>query len=426
MFGNQRVKRATAVVGTSFVVQTISSVTSFALTLYLVRVFAADDFGRYAATWIAAIAISNIFVALLVTSASTYGSKYNGVRRERYCDRLFFVALCATGAGVLLCSAPLVFIVITGGNLESAHSLALFAILNGICLFGREATVQISFNEGRPLGGLIAVLKQAVSLAVSFLLVDALKLPLTAAGALGISSAALVVSSVSVGGIRRGYAAVSEAKRAVAEVRRNLRSGGWIAVTAVLFFLRTQSHMIVVASLLGAAAAGHLAASRVLFQPIQIAMPALTRAGLPLLSDSKFTSGRSFVRSAIYLTLSVVLLTGLYCGIAVWFSPIVFPIVAGSEFHYDSHVIGLWAAYTVIVSARSSLELFVKVIRLSRRTVIPNVLTTALSVALVFTLIPLLGAKGSLWAIIAAELGTALATYWTIARATVGMRVRQS
>lgn len=369
--------------------QALASTTNFATMILLARSVTPGDFGSFTLVYSALLFAGVLQGALVTQPHNVIGAGLRGDAYVRYTTSTGLSQLMFTGAAVSLAVGAAAIAAGTGAEITPL----LFALVPAVGAFQlQEFSRRVLYTEGRIravlLTDLISYGGQAVLmvlLAVNGILSGPLALyALAATSALGAIAGALQ--------IRKSI----KARPGFSALRENVAFGKWLAGAETGYWSSTQIYLYLVAAIVGAAGAGIMKATQLLFGPLNVLLfystsvlptrfaRAYSRAGGPAL--------RKELNTASALILPVVVGYSLF---VVLFGPALLQLAYGSEYIQGSRVLVLFAAFYTLITTFPILSSALRALRRTRRIFLGYLSATALSVSVGWLLVRSMGVEGA-------------------------------
>lgn len=396
LIGMCRGKRALGrTLSVSVLNQMVSSGTNFVLGVYLVRMLPPADFGLYGIGFAVSLFYGGIGNALFLIQMVVHAPSKVPGDRTAYAGRILVLVLCFCGITVLVCGLALGLSGIMLGFSTSLTLLGGAVLAASIAYLLKDFFVRHSYNVGRERWAL-AIHSVIALAAVSLLLIQHRSMnQFNAAIALWIYAGAQAC------GASLGYALSGlSVRHRLADLRDDLRDaflgGKWASITNIVYFMRTQAHTMVVASLLGTVGVAKLNAARLLVAPAVMITPALSQVAMPRLAAVRERDNLQLIRSGRVVTFVLLSLAMLYCGLLLTGYRLVVDTIWGDKYQQLFTITALWCLYTCLLAFRNGLEMVGQVLKEFKRLSQANTWSAIASVVMTYWLTVSYGLPGAL------------------------------
>jgi O-antigen/teichoic acid export membrane protein len=346
----------------SGVSQAISSLTSFAITLYLVGHLEKSDFGLYSLGYAALLVVSAILTALF--SVQYLVNNPDCPQHGKRAFALHYVAAVGVvGVAVVLAT--------TGGLLimelfpPVAQDGALDAVLPvAVAILGfsvRDMVARVAFVERREWVVLAGTLTVAISAVLAFAATRLLGSRLDAATALTIIAATQLTGAGLIVILQRlpwREFRLSGLRQVFGDA---WRGGRWHALTSIVHSIRTQAHNLLLLPLVGLSTLAEVNAGRVLLTPAVLAIPPLYQVLMPRLAEQA-RGGAGGVSGPVTLILGGLIVFSVgYSACLLSILDWLLPFTLGGDYGTIEPVIQAWCVFIVFVAARNGLSMGLEV-----------------------------------------------------------------
>lgn len=384
--------------------QFISSGTTFALSVYLVRSIEKSEFGLYGL----AFAITMFFSGLLAATMSTQFTvnRPDIPQQDRKTFALEYVAAFSTFVAALaaICIPAAIVVASVVGSTQAVGRIA-FAIVVATVGFGvRDLAARIAYSEGASSLVFGAALVAAVVIASILTGAELLQLQIT--GAMAISAyglAQLIGGGYAVARLRLPWRRL-QLRRMRATFENCWKGGRWSMLASVASNLRTQAHNFVVAPLLGFAALADINATRILVTPAILLIPPLSQVASPKLAELRSQSVSTFFALVRTFAIGLSLFALAYAIVVMSALPVLTPLVLGEKYEDHDHLVLAWCAFTALLASRVATFLALEALRQFVSLTRISWVGAAIGLALSFILAKQLGSAGAVWAVVLGEL----------------------
>jgi O-antigen/teichoic acid export membrane protein len=179
--------------------------------------------------------------------------------------------------------------------------------------------------------------------------------------------------------------------------------GRWLAVGGLFHGLVTYVAVLALIAILGSTAYGGLRAVQSLFAPLTLLAPALSLAGLPLVSRALRVSESRALLLASKLGLLLFLLTGMYVAVVAW-APALLRRAFGADFTQFESILVPIGVGQLLLACTFAFGLMLRAQRRGRALFLSVSLYTAVLALLSVFLAGQHGLKGAAWATVASAL----------------------
>lgn len=362
--------------------QAVSSLTNFAVLLYLIRVMHKDEFGLYGLGF-----AGILFLAGLMAAAISVQLAINLPDKQRELRGVYAVnhaaALGIVGV-VLICAAP-ISVAILDMLIPSFEGWSLLTpVAVGTALFAvRDLLTRVAFSVRREGVILASSLNAALTIVLAFL---ALKLDgrdPTATLALYCYAAGQAASvthlTIALGLPWRqvGCGKLFEA------YRDSWKGGAWSVLTSAVYNFRNQAHSFLVVPLMGATILADINAARVLLTPAVMIIPPTTQFIMPRLGSARREGFPILLRTAFVWVTLLTSVSILYCAaLFVVLEPAI-SIALGEKYNHVGGLVNAWSVFVVGLALRNGLTVVLLVLKEFRMIFWANVFAAVFLAALV-------------------------------------------
>lgn len=383
--------------------QLISSGTTFALSVYLVRSLEKSGFGLYGLAFSITMLLSGVLGAAISVQFTV--NRPDVQPQERKTFALGYIAAFPTLVVVfaVICTPVAAAVALTLGSTEAIGRLSLCIAISTVGVGMRDLAARIAYAEGAPLLVLQASIVAALVLASMIVGVELLSVNITGDVALlAYGLAQLVGALYSVACMRLPWRRLRLGRMRLA-FEDCWKNGRWSALASVASNLRTQAHNFVVAPLLGLGALADVNATRILVTPAILLIPPLSQIVSPKLAELRQSRSTFFalVRTfAVGLTLFAL----AYAILVMSVLPALAPLILGRSYEHSEQLVVAWCAFTALLAAR--VGMFLALEALKHFAPLTAIAWTGAVIGLVLSLVlaKQLGAVGAVWAVALGEL----------------------
>lgn len=381
--------------------QAISSLTTFATTLYLLRAVDKQQFGVYgfalALTLLLAGPLGDFVALQLVVNLPDQPKPRRGIYAAHHAAAIGLI-------GGAIVAAAAAFSVLARASWPAAAALALPMAGAAALYCGRDLLVRVAYCERRERTAASSSLAALATIAVTFAALAGFGVPLDAATGIGVYALGQLAGlSWAAAALRLplGEVHCRGLGQAFADV---WRGGRWSICTSVAATLRSNTHTFVVGGLCGMAALAEVNAARVLITPALLAIPPFSQVFLPRLAARRGDGPKAVLRVAVLSTAALVAIALSYCAALLLASPWLLPLALGRGYAAAGALLPAWCAIAVLMAARNCLANVMQAMREFRRLMLLQLAITALSLGLAAWLCSGLGGIGALLGLCGAEL----------------------
>ncbi len=375
--------------------QMVSSGTNFVLGVYLVRMLSPADFGLYGIGFAISLFYGGVGNALFLIQMVVHAPSKASGDRAAYAGRILVLVLCFCGITVLVCGLVLALSVIVLGSSAGLALLGGAVLAASIAYLLKDFFVRHSYNVGRERWAL--AIHSVIALAVAGLLLTQHRSmnQFNAAIALWIYAGAQACGAL-LGYVISGLSVRHRLADLCDDLREAFVGGKWASITNIVYFMRTQAHTIVVASLLGTVGVAKLNAARLLVAPAVMITPALSQVAMPRLAAVRERNDLQLIRSGRVFTFVLLSLAMLYCGLLLTGYGLVVDTIWGDKYQQLFSITVLWCLYTCLLAFRNGLEMVGQVLKEFKRLSQANTWSAIASVVMTYWLTVSYGLPGAL------------------------------
>lgn len=396
--------------------QMVSSATNFLFGLYLVRNLPPVEFGLYGIGFAITLFYAGIGNAMFLTQMVVHIPNKAAEDREPYAARICLIMMLFC----LVTAFLLVVLVYAGGYfsewLHKYHHLAIAIIAASTTTLAKDFFIRHCYTLRKEIRALWVNTAVALSLGV-FCIVLYLVLPD------GNSESYLLLYGLSNGaGVLVGYVLVQIPLRQLDRSRLfpdlvELWSGGkWAAMTVFFYFLRTQAHTLITASLLGPVGVAHLNASRMFVTPAVMLTPALSQVLMPRLATLRASDPRKVNAAGMMFTLVLLSISIVYSLLLLFFLEDIVPFVLGDQYDTPFILVLFWCLLTVVLALRNGMEMVLQILRRFRVLTLLNTISAIIALASVYGMILVFGISGAITGITIGEVVLVLGCFFVSGR----------
>lgn len=389
-------------VGASVMGQAVSSLTTFGITLYLVRVLDKAHFGLYGVAFALAMLIAAFFTAGIgvqfMVNVADQAKEQRGVYAMHHVVAVVLVGLALTS----VLTAFSFFI--TEFNVAAWMAPLAPAVASAASAFVlRDFLARVAFCERRELLVLGMSVTSGTAVLLMFTGVAASGITVTVTQALYIYAVGQVAGCLQALATFRLPWHAFRTTRLRSTIADCWRGGRWTSLTRVIFTLRGQMQNIIVAPVLGVASLADINAARVLVTPALMITAPLAQVLTPRLAEQRKARTGSIPRMAIMATAGLASVSLLYSLLLLGLFPWVVPSMLGPKYAHIGWLVVTWCAATLLMAIRNGLTVTLQALKSFRGQMFANLGSAVLAAALMLVFSNWLGAVGAVTAIVAAE-----------------------
>lgn len=380
--------------------QVISSGTNLLLSIYLAKALTPAEFGLYGIGFSAALLLSGMGNALILTQMAVHFPEKGEGERAQYAARMLWLVmgLCALVLALMLPTR--LILESTGVGVGSDFLLA--AALSSVSYLLKDYFVRLSYSLrsetsaiivssfvalGTLGGGVLAALLDARLSAVTALLTFSFG-QLLGAGA-GAFRAALPMLKC-------------DARHVLIDVRQAWLGGRWAVGGALVIWLQSQAYIYVTAATVGAAGVGYANVARLFVSPFQAILPAVGQVMLPRLASMRATGVAGISHLARRYLIAMTALVGVYLTIlAIAYRFLVSAL--GPQYASLGALVGLWGFVLIAQVLRDSASTTMQALRMFREIMTRNIWSALVVVVSALLLSTQFGAAGSILSVALGE-----------------------
>jgi O-antigen/teichoic acid export membrane protein len=393
----------------AFIDQGFASACNFLLTILCVAWLPLDHFGRYVLIWTASIFIENIQTSLLIDSLPAIVSQHGRTnpRRLDIAGTWIVLGYGALTSVLILLAIPVIALISSEFTLPLVCLAAinpaqrLYIWCRRLCYIRdrQDAAAAASVAYGLTLiAGVFGLFRLGLLSVPSLVLLWGL--------ANGVASLLVFL---------KGIVTLQRARPAtVAWLAVQLwRSGGWLAGSAVGYWITNWGMFPLVAAMAGSEAAGILRALQNLFTPLVQFNAALNLAMLPKVADKLVAVGQHYARCfALYGSILFVGIAALYSTVVLMASHTILTLAyKRPEIVAAAHLLWPVAIAASLEAARQASTMALLAAGRTRIFFIARVIAATAFAGSAVVLHQRLGFEGILWGVVISHLiGTAIVT----------------
>lgn len=391
--------------------QVVSSLTNFAIVMYLVRVLERAEFGLYSLGFAAYLVIFAL-IAFVVAVQYVVNNPDRAEHEQRSYAMHHVAAVVVIGAVIVMFASMLkATLTVDTGLIHRVMGLAFPVALAAAGFAIRDMAVRVAYVERREWLVLGSAMSVAVISAIAFLTASAMSIDPSAPMALGIVALTqLVGAAFTLLMLRLPWRQLTMTGLRQAFVD-SWRGGRWHAITSIVYSVRANAHNFIILPILGLGALAEVNAARILVMPAVMAIPPLYQVVMPRLAEKRI---RDFGRIQRNIWIAV----GGLAGFALTYSlalllalNLVLPMALGPSYANLEPIVMAWCAFTVALAARNGLAMGLELRKGFGALLAVNTIAAVVAVILAAVLSMLWGSLGAVWAMALAELVLCLLLY---------------
>ena len=384
--------------------QAVRSGSNLLLGLYLINVLAPVDYGLFGIGFSFSFFLYGIASAVFFLQMVVHTPDKPTLQRPAYAaDILVLVMLfCVAAIGIVM---PLVVGAVQILLLPAAYASLSIAVIFASCSnILKDFFVRHAFNGKNEMEALRIDLILTGAMVLLLVWQYYQGFALTASGALWIYAAAnmlaaiygfvaarLPVSDVSVKSLRF---AATEA----------WRGGRWESLTGIVFFGRSQAHIIATTYFFGPIGVANLNAARLLVSPALIVAPAISQVALPRIADLRKKGANAVLNNAFMVSIALLSVAIVYCILLLSGFDRIVPLLLDSEYSDIFYLTLAWCFFACFLAFRSGNQLGIHALRQFRFFASANATAAVTTILLACILTYQFGLIGAVSAAVLGEL----------------------
>lgn len=390
--------------------QALASLTNFALNIFLLRTMLPEEFGLFGIGFALIMVLNGFWQGFFITQ---YIVLAPGEDCTRFPAQVYAaMVLVSVSAGLLL--------VVAAAALQVFAGLGVLVLGIGFSAIGfsfKEFHTRNAFRLGRGRRAIRINMLMATALAVFLgcaLLVD---LAPSAEFAFAVYALAVALAAL-LGHTLSGLSLSGHSRADIAETMSKLAAGGkWAIATNVIFSLRNNAHVIILATVIGPTAVALVNAARLFLTPPILLLPALANVILPHFSKAFHAGGRTALRLSQLRSGAMLLVVVLgYSAVLLLMWRSLAPLLVGDQYQGLAPMVAAWSAFASVLMLRSIIDWGAQAQSMFALIAIVSVGVAVIALAAAWLLTSALGPIGAVLALVLSELAMALALWTALAR----------
>lgn len=375
---NDKGKISTALTVSGFN-QLVSSGTSFAINIYLLRLLPTTEYGLYGIGFSISLFYTSIAGSLFLTQMVVHMPDKIEEERPKYATQIFFAI--AIFSGLTLLFVGLILLIGEYSFLKSNeyHSFVVAITLLSISFMFKEYLIKHAYNIQCEHWALECNILILFVLSVVLSMLQYFDLNLDAVIALYLFVLPNMAGAI-YGLIRSNLRfMLSDLSKAWHDFIEIVGNGLWAAKMTILASLRGQSLTFVAASLLGPVSVAYLNASRTFISPIQLIFPIVNQVVFPKMARLNKENPESLFNLFIFSTLSFLVLATIYGVILETQFEILSAWLLKDKFDLEQIyiLVILFFIHTLVLCIRNTQELTLQVARRFKYLAIVHLMITS-------------------------------------------------
>ncbi len=390
--------------------QAISSLTSFAVVLFLVRTLDKNAFALYSIGFAASLILSAIFIAFFSTQYLVNRPGHAPGQQTRYAAQ-YVLATAVSCLGILILSFFLASVpanaILTADFLGLAPASAL--LMAGFAI--KDMATRIAFTEHREWLALISALTAALSALAGFVVTTRLLPGLQAQPALYvIAFSQLCAAALLLLLLRLPWRKLSLDRVRLAYVDA-WQGGRWHALSSIVYSLRTQAHNLLVVPILGFSALADINAARILLTPAIFLIAPIYQVAMPRLAGIAKDSPSRVPRYVHLLSAGLLGIALLYSLLLLSTMHWLIPLLLGESYVDLDLLVFSWCLFTLFVATRNGLAMGLEVLKDFKAILKANSIAAIVSIGLVGAMSVFWEGPGAIIALAVAEFSLCVLLY---------------
>ncbi|WP_374240805.1 lipopolysaccharide biosynthesis protein [Zoogloea sp.] len=382
--------------------QALSSGTTFVLSMYLLSVMSPEGFGLYNLAFAAILFLAGIGNALFLTQMVVLTPRKKVDEQKEYARRILSLLViscffCSVIGGALGFFAFLLEFKVWG-FLTGAIAIATA----GYVL--KDFYIRYAYINEREIWVFLINFSNAIFLALFFTVLALLNFSCGVSEVLVVFAASQFCAAY-LGKFLTEITPLWKIKKIKEDFKEAWAGGKWDSLTNCVYFLRTQSHTLVVGALIGSAAVAKVNAARIFVSPVTILIPGLSQVFLPRLS--KISAQGTLVqveKLTIKLCILLALLSLAYAALLFFVYEALMSLFSLKESYQGiGWLVVFWMVYVFFMAINSGLFLAVKALNRFKYQAAVNSVSAAASVIFSFCFCSFYMEAGAVLGIVFAE-----------------------
>ncbi len=381
--------------------QVVSSGTSFALGIYLVRVLPPAEFGLYGIGFAICLFYSGIGNALLLTQMVVHTADRPQEDRSPYAARMLmattlFCLLTLVVVGLVIC-----FTAFWLGAAVPSSSFVLAVTGASIAYLLRDFFVRHAYTARMEGWALVVNVSVAISLLAFLLLKHQADGALTSVEALWLYALGNLAGAGVGAVLVRLPLASTQLSRVVEDMREAWIGGRWAMGGVSVAWAQSQAYLYVTALFAGAAGVAQASAARLLISPVIFLVPAFNQVIMPRLVELRATALPRMLQAGGLFTIALLVFAVLYSVTLLGLIDVIVPTLLGSQYKDVEPLVAAWCLVMFFQLARGGASTILQVMKEFRFLTLANVVSALMAVGAAVLLMTSIGVHGAI-------LGTAI------------------
>ena len=383
--------------------QAVSSGTNFMMGLYLVHILSPEAFGLYSIGFALSLFYANVGNALLLTQMVVHVPDKTLVDRPTYAARMFI-------AVSVFCFFTSIFIIVLillssffSVWVQQYQKLGFATVAASVSYLVKEFFVRYAYTVRREIWALGINIWVALALGCFVITGHLIGKDFNSVSSLwlyALSHATGALAGFLLAGLQLKTVRFYQLKVDCAEA---WAGGKWATATTCCYFLRTQAHTIITASMLGPVAVAYLNATRLLVAPMFILTPALSQVFLPRLATLRTLDSQKVPRAGMVFSAILLSITIIYSCFILTFLQCISNLVFGLKYASPFILVLSWCILAIILSFRDGTEMVFQVMKQFRILTVVNTLSAIVALISVYGLVNLVGVTGAIFGMVLGE-----------------------
>jgi len=344
--------------------QMVSSGTNFALGIYLVRMLPPEEFGLYGIGFAISLFYGGMGTAIFLTQMIVHTPNKAQQDRLPYAGRVLLLVVLFCAATALLTTLILLTSSMVWEFMDKHMGFAFAVLAASVGYLLKDFFVRHAYNVRREIWAL--AIHSIIACIMALIL---LGMHLKFSTLLSVEMALWIYAVAQASGAILGYlfaklpVAAHQRSALLADLREAWHGGKWASITILVYFVRTQAHTIVVASLLGPVGLAKLNAARLLVTPAVMLIPALGQVAMPRLAAARGQDVRHLMSLGRWITFALLVVALLYSVILLGGYDFIVDTVLGENYQDLFLITVLWCLYTCLLALRNGAEMVGQVLK---------------------------------------------------------------
>lgn len=412
-------KRLWGALSLSVINQILTSGTNFVLGIYLLRTLSPEQFGLYGIGFASILFFFGIGHFAFLTPMVVHFHEKTPETRLYYTASLFAILLILSWAALVTTAIGSWLLSVVHPFILQYINYAAAIAFSSVAYIIKEFYIRYIYNIGRET---LAIRVHGVIALITFMLLLTKEI---VGGNFAADQALWIYGAAQIAGVIVAYKIaplnISCVTRIglVEEFQKMWAECKWGSIVGVIFFIRAQSHMIIVTALIGPIGVAKLNASRMLITPMAMLTPALSQIALPRLSAVR-VHGDDRVRKAGYLIATCLLiLTIAYSVLLLTTYDLISSYLLGVMYGDIFTITMFWCFYLCVASFRNGIEMSAQALCKLKNLSKNNAVSAVVGLTSTYWLTSYYGLFGSLIGLSIAEIMMIVLLYYSLQSADV-------